>query len=83
MSNGATCKCPESKKPLEQRKWSVVQYKQRCSAFDGYRTMRSDYSAVFCSECNKTWRTKAAYVDKLRCAHTVCGERCVMQDAAQ
>jgi hypothetical protein len=40
----------------------VIQRYSRCSAFDGYRKMSSDWSAVRCIWCGKTWRTKAKYV---------------------
>lgn len=65
MSQGAACKCPESKKPAAQRHWVVLQRNSRCSAFDGYRSMFSAYSAVQCHECGAVWRTKADYVHTL------------------
>ena len=45
--------------------WQVIQRHSRCSAFDGYRVMSSDYSAVRCSTCGRVWRTKARYVASL------------------
>lgn len=65
MSQGISCKCPESKKPVKERAWFVTQRHERCSAFDGYRCMSSDYSAVRCRRCNACWRTKAQFVDGL------------------
>jgi len=62
MSQGTSCKCPESKKPVKDRRWVVLQRNSRCSAFDGYRPMFSDYSAVQCHACGTVWRTKADFV---------------------
>ena len=45
--------------------WEVTARHQRTSAFDGYRTMGSDYSDVRCRVCRASWRTKAAYVESL------------------
>jgi hypothetical protein len=47
--------------------WVVLQRKCNFSAFAGYHFTPSDYSAVQCQApgCNRVWRTKAAYVDKL------------------
>lgn len=66
MSQGYTCKCPESKKPLEQRRWVVWQRNANRSAFSGYRVTSSDYSAIQCHACRATWRSKCKYVDRLR-----------------
>lgn len=65
MSQGTSCKCPESRKPWDTRRWGVAQRHQRRSAFDGYQPMHSDYSCVICVECRATWRTKAFYVHRL------------------
>jgi hypothetical protein len=61
MSQGVFC--AEPKKHREG--WTVIQRRSRCSAFDGYRNMSSDYSAVRCSICGRVWRTKADYVKTL------------------
>lgn len=66
MSGGTVCKCPESKKPIAERAWVVYQRNQRCSAFDGYRVMYSEWSAVGCNKCSACWRTKAPYVMDLK-----------------
>ncbi len=66
MSQGVACKCPERAKPTADRAWSVVQYKCNHSAFSGYHETDSDYSAVQCSKCDASWRTKAKYVERLR-----------------
>lgn len=66
MSQGIACTCAESKKPIAERNWGVSQRHQRCSAFDGYHPMYSDYSAIRCLSCGYSWRTKAVYVDQLR-----------------
>lgn len=69
MSQGYSCKCPESKKPVADRNWVVVQRNCRCSAFDGYHPMYSDYSAVQCHSCRCVWRTKARFVETLKSGH--------------
>lgn len=66
MSKGISCKCAEKQKPVEQRNWVILQYKSNRSAFNGYHSTASDYSALQCKECTATWRTKAAYVDRVR-----------------
>lgn len=59
------CKCIERKKPANQRKWRILQYKCNHSAFNGWRYQRSDYSAITCLRCRMVWRTKANYVEQL------------------
>jgi len=66
MSQGTRCRCAESKKPIEQRNWEILQYKCNYSAFSGYRYTQSDYSAVRCGGCSMVWRTKANYVNKIK-----------------
>lgn len=66
MSGGFVCKCPESKKPIEQRAWVIRDYKCNYSAFNGWRYTPSDYSAISCLKCQTIWRTKAKYVDNLK-----------------
>jgi len=66
MSQGVSCKCAEHKKPVSERRWVVIQRNSRCSAFDGYQHMSSDYSAVQCHICGMVWRTKADFVSSLR-----------------
>lgn len=65
MSQGITCKCPESKKPLAERRWVVIQRNCNYSAFSGYHFTPSDYSCVQCHACGTAWRTKAGYVTDL------------------
>jgi hypothetical protein len=67
MSGGQICRCPESKKPLLERKWRVTQWRCNHSAFNGYHYESSDYSALICEApgCTGSWRTKADYADKL------------------
>ena len=45
--------------------WVVVQRKCNYSAFSGYSYTPSDWSGIRCTECNRYWRTKGAYVDTL------------------
>jgi hypothetical protein len=66
MSQGVSCKCPESKKPIAQRRWVVLQRRCNYSAFSGYQWTASDYSCVQCHACGTCWRTKAAYVRDLK-----------------
>ena len=66
MSVSFSCHCPERDKPAEERNWRVTKRNYRSSAFDGYRTMSSDYSSVICLECGVLGRTKAAYVTYLK-----------------
>lgn len=63
---GIVCKCPESKKPIDQRAWVITQYKCHYSAFNGYKKTDSDFSLIRCNSCGTYWRTKANYVDKLK-----------------
>lgn len=67
MSGGPACICPGSNRPdwRRRRYWRVVRRNWRCSAFEGYRRMPSDYSVVWCTECRRQWRTKAKYVTLL------------------
>ena len=66
MSVSFGCHCAERKKPVEDRNWVVLCRNFRCSAFDGYRVMYSDYSEVQCLTCHATGRTKAAFVMELK-----------------
>lgn len=59
------CKCPENRKPIEERSWFVHQRYCNHSAFNGYRETYSDYSGVHCTKCRAVWRTKSKYVLKL------------------
>lgn len=74
MSQGYSCKCPQKRVPIERRRWGVVQRHCRCSAFDGYREMTSDYSAVICLQCGMVWRTKAAFVEALPSVNAAKGQ---------
>ena len=62
MASTFNCKCPERKKPIEDRNWEVYQFKCHHSAFSGYRWTPSDYSSVSCQSCGAVGRTKANYV---------------------
>lgn len=65
MSVSFGCRCPESKKPVRERAWVVVQRLSHCSAFAGYHQTPSRYSTVFCKCCRALGRTKASYVREL------------------
>jgi len=65
MSQGQACHCAESRKPVAERQWRVLQRRCNYSAFSGYHRTASDYSAVQCTACGVWWRTKAAYVHQL------------------
>jgi hypothetical protein len=62
MSGGVFCHCDEQRVPIEDRRWTIWQYRCNHSAFNGYHYTRSDYSSINCTECGHVWRTKAAYV---------------------
>jgi hypothetical protein len=59
MSSGRVCR------QHGREHWYVVVYRANRSAFNGYRFTPSDYSQVRCAKCGATWRTKAAYVERL------------------
>lgn len=61
MSGGTACRC-EGPRTERMKRWYVMRRQVRCSAFDGYRTMCSDYSTVACPQCGSAWRTRARYV---------------------
>lgn len=61
MSGGARCRC----EPPSARRWAVTQRYCNHSAFNGYHRTSSNYSAVFCFTCRRSWRTKANYVGTL------------------
>ena len=48
-----------------ERTWVIVRWRCNYSAFNGYRHTPSDYSLVACLKCERSWRTKAAYVSTL------------------
>lgn len=66
-SGGQICRCPESKKPLLERRWRVTQHRCNHSKFNGSRWTPSAYSALVCDapHCSGGWRTKAPYADTL------------------
>jgi hypothetical protein len=55
------CQCH----PVNRKTWVVVHWRCNYSAFNGYRYTPSSYSLVACLVCDRSWRTKAAYVDHL------------------
>jgi hypothetical protein len=66
MSGGCSCKCEQSRKPLSERTWVVLQRNCNHSAFSGYRRTPSRYSSVRCTSCRTVWRTAAVYVEQLK-----------------
>lgn len=69
MGHHFNCHCAERQKPLSKRNWEVLQYKWNSGAFVKGDGEHSDYSTVICHSCNRSGRTKAAYVDKLAWIH--------------
>jgi len=65
MSGGNACQCAQRKKPVNKRRWLVMDRNCNYSAFNGYRKTFSDYSAIRCMCCGAYWRTKSRYVDYL------------------
>lgn len=69
------CRCSERKRPFKRdlaqgsnerpRQWFVLRRNYSCSAFNGYRTMWSDYSDLACRVCAAHWRSKSPYVAAL------------------
>lgn len=55
------CECD----PEDRAQWRVRMYRCNYSAFNGRRWTPSDYSLVGCTKCQKSWRTKAAYVETI------------------
>lgn len=66
MAASFSCKCPERKKPVSERKWVVLQRLSHHSAFSGYHRTPSDYSTVLCESCRAVGRTKANFVTELK-----------------
>lgn len=62
MSGGLAC----SRDGHAMESWVVIQRNGNASAFNGYHWQRSEYSEVCCLKCLARWRTKAAYVRRLR-----------------
>jgi hypothetical protein len=62
---GIACGCPERKKPAQDRKWVITQYRWNSGAFTAGEGEWSSYSSVRCLMCGGMMRTKARYVDKL------------------
>lgn len=58
------CKCEESKKPIEQRNWSVMLFK--CEYSNSGVRLPSKYSVIHCNSCYSVWRTKSDYVYKIK-----------------
>ncbi len=65
MSGGPACACAESKKPVDDRNWEVIEHSCNYSSFNGGHRTPSDYSGIRCKSCGRYWRTKANYVDDL------------------
>jgi len=50
----------------DRKYWRVVDWKCNHSAFNGYHTTPSDYSALVCLRCLHHWRTNAKYSYQIR-----------------
>lgn len=59
MSQAAAC-------AREHRLWWRVVQRERSGANNGMGTRPSEYSSLACLECRRYWRTKAAYVPRVR-----------------
>lgn len=64
MSGALACR-----NPAHRPGWVVLVRQANYSAFNGYRRTPSAYSAVRCTLCPRSWRTRAAYVATLPDAH--------------
>jgi len=60
-----SCKCPERKKPVNERAWVVTQYHWTTGSFSPKGGEWSQYSQVYCLECGATGRSKSKYVEEL------------------
>lgn len=60
MSGGTAC--PHR---AHRPRWRVVVRQANYSSFNGGHRTPSAYSAVYCLECSKRWRTRAGYVADL------------------
>lgn len=71
MSYTIHCTC--GRKKGDYSDLVIVEYKCNHSAFNGYHYTPSDYSLVRCTRpgCIGLWRTKAAYVDKIKKIETL------------
>jgi hypothetical protein len=60
------CTCPEVEKPVEERDWTITQYKFTNFVNNaGHFKRPSNRSEVHCNCCNALWRTPAQYVEIL------------------
>jgi hypothetical protein len=66
MSHYLKWTCTDRKAHRAAGAWIVTDDHCAYSAFNGYHYSSSDYCAVKCLICGRTWRTKAKYVDSLR-----------------
>jgi hypothetical protein len=58
-----TCGC--ERKQATRKNLVVTKRRYNTSAFNGYRYAASAYSSVECTVHNRSWRTKAKYVEAL------------------
>ena len=67
MSVSFNCHCDERKKPIQKRKWVVVERQCNYSHFESPKGEwhPSDYSLIICKTCSALGRTKAHYVEDL------------------
>lgn len=58
---------PPNCKEHGKKFWRIVHYKHNHSAFNGYHRTYSEWSSIICVApgCLASWRTEAAYVEKL------------------
>lgn len=68
MSGGKKCSCAEKQKPLKKRAWVVTMYLCFWSrgCIGGEHRRASRYSEITCYACRARWRSRGAYVKKLK-----------------
>lgn len=65
MSGGTACTCKHS---ADDRTKFLVVIQRMCnhSAFNGGHRTHSAWSSIYCTKCQKLWRSKGFFVNTLR-----------------
>jgi len=70
MTKKIPCICPESTKPVQNRCWVIVAYRQRyvghMSGVLGSKWVPSEDSTLSCPKCGAIWRTDDECVEQLK-----------------